>query len=86
MSETFTSTAGIEGEKDGLFMAFQAGAYVIREPAFYAAALVVIGSAAFFLVIFPCLKAVDVKVPDISSYFIKLSNQFFVFGHDDSSL
>lgn len=64
--------AGIQGEKDGLFMPLGTGAYVIGKPAFYAAALVVIGSAAFFLVIFPCLKTVDIKVTDICPYLVKL--------------
>lgn len=78
----YSHAAGIQGEKYGLFMAVLVCAYVVGKPAFHAAAMVVIGSGAFFPEIFPGLESINIEVPDVGANFFKSLNQFFVFGHE----
>ena len=73
--------AGIQGEKYGFFVAVLVCAYVVGEPAFHAAALVVISPAAFFVKVFPGFEAVNIEVTDIRTYFIKFLNELFIFRH-----
>ena len=62
-------------------MAVLVGADVVGKLAFHAAAVIVIGTAAFFMKILPGLEAVDIEIPDIGSDLVKLPDEFFVFGH-----
>ena len=62
-------------------MAVLVSTYVVGEPTFYATAVIIIGSAAFFIKIITSFGAIDVEITDVRAYFFKLSNEFFVFGH-----
>ena len=73
--------AGIQREENLFFVAAPVLAYVIGKPAFHAAALVIISSAALLAKVFPGLEAVDIKVADIRADPVKMLDQFVVFGH-----
>ena len=78
---SLTARLGIQGEEHGLFVAVLVTADIVPKPAFHAAALIVVGSAAFFLKVAAGLKAIDIEVTDIRADLIKLFDEFFVLRH-----
>lgn len=62
-------------------MAALVGTNIFGEPAFQPPSLVVIGAAAFFLIIVSAFKAIYVKIPDIAADLVKTADEFFEFRH-----